>query len=221
MKSPDLSPSPPEIPPAAYAAVFADVLDSLGFRHQTLGRPIHPLTGATRIAGRVYPARAMTVSECPREPYALEIAAVEAMKSGDVLVIDAQDDQTCGFWGELLTTACRHKGVAGVVMTACTRDAWKLKAMDFPVFGLGYHPADSKGRAEVIAIGEPIAIAGVRAKTGDLILGDEDGIVIIPSEVAGEALRLAAAKMSEENAVRAALVGGLPIGEAFRRFGVL
>ena len=94
-----------------YAAVVADVLDSLGFRNQTLPAHIRPLTSARKIYGRVFPARAVPVSEMPAEPYKLEIAAVDAMTRGDVLVVDAGYEETCGFWGELLTTACLFKGV--------------------------------------------------------------------------------------------------------------
>lgn len=204
-----------------YSAVVADVLDGLGFRNQVLPPEIRPLTPASRIEGIVFPARAVTVTEIPERPYELEIAAVEAMTRGDVLVVDAGNERTCGFWGELLTTACRYKGVRGVVMTACTRDMWKLKQLDFPIYGIGYHPADSKGRADIVEIGEPIAIGGVRMKRGDLILGDEDGVVVIPAEAAADALRLANEKIAGENIARADLEQGVPMGEVFRKHGIL
>jgi regulator of RNase E activity RraA len=204
-----------------YSAVVADVLDGLGYRNQTLAANIRPLTPLQRVVGVVFPAKAMTVHEIPARPYELEIAAVESMTRGDVLVVDAGGDQTCGFWGELLTTACLYKGVRGVVMTACTRDMWKIKDLDFAIYGLGYHPADSKGRADIVQIGEPIEIGGVRARRGDLILGDEDGVVIVPNEIAPEALRLAAEKVSGENVARADLAKGVPMGEVFRKYGIL
>jgi regulator of RNase E activity RraA len=204
-----------------YAAVVADVLDGLGFRHQILPAHVRPLTPAKRLHGRVFPARAATVQEIPAEPYKLEIAAVDAMTRGDVLVIDAGDDRTCGFWGELLTTACLFKGVHGVVMTACTRDMWKIADLPFPVFGIGYHPADSKGRADIVEIGAPVRIGGVLARAGDYILGDEDGTVIIPGEVAEDAVRLANEKVAGENLARADLAAGIPMGEVFRKHGIL
>jgi 4-hydroxy-4-methyl-2-oxoglutarate aldolase len=204
-----------------YTAVVCDVLDTLGYPNQALPPYLRPLTPATRLAGRVFPARARAVREIPADPYRLEIAAVEAMTRGDVLLVDARDDRSCGFWGELLTTACVYKGVRGVVMTACTRDMWKIKEINFPVFGIGFHPADSKGRADIIEIGEPIVLGGVQAKRGDLLLGDEDGIIIIPSEVAAETLRLAQEKVSGENIVRRELANGMPMGEAFRKYGIL
>ena len=204
-----------------YAAVVADVLDNLGLRNQTLPARIRPLTPAKKIYGRVFPAKAVTLYDIPPEPYKLEIAAVENMMRGDVLIVDVSNDETCGFWGELLTTACLFKGVRGVVMSACTRDMWKIKDLDFPVFGIGYHPADSKGRADIIEIGQPITLGGVSTKHGDYILGDEDGTVIIPSEVAEEAIRLANEKMIGENIARADLSRGVPMGEVFRKYGIL
>ena len=204
-----------------YSAVVADVLDGLGCRNQTLPASIRPLTPAKKIYGRVFTAQAATVHEIPAEPYKLEIAAVEGMTRGDVLVVDVGNDATCGFWGELLTTACLYKGVRGVVMSACTRDMWKIKDLGFPVFGIGYHPADSKGRADIIEIGKPITLGGVKTKQGDYILGDEDGVVIIPSEVAEETIRLANEKISGENIARADLANGVPMGEVFRKYGIL
>jgi 4-hydroxy-4-methyl-2-oxoglutarate aldolase len=204
-----------------YAAVVADVLDGLGYRNQTLPAHLRPLTPAKKISGRVFPAKAVTVHEIPAEPYKLEIAAVDNMVRGDVLVVDVGDDRTCGFWGELLTTACLYKGIRGVVMTACTRDMWKIKDLGFPVFGIGYHPADSKGRADIIEIGKPITLGGVNTKQGDYILGDEDGLVIVPSEVAAETIKLANEKVSGENIARADLARGVPMGEVFQKYGIL
>ncbi len=204
-----------------YSAVVADVLDGLGYRRQTLDADIRPLTPARQVCGRVFPAQATKVDHVPAKPYELEIAAVDAMQADDVLVVDVGHDRTCGFWGELLTTACLVKGVGGVVMTACTRDHWKIRELDFPVFGIGYHPADSLGRADIVKLGEPIVIGGVSTARGDLILGDEDGLVIVPQQVVEEALARAEQKVAGENLVRAELERGVPIGEVFKKYGIL
>lgn len=204
-----------------YSAVLADVLDSLGYRHQALPAHIRPLTPAKKVCGRVFPAMARATYKAPAKPYELEIAAVDALLRGDVLVVDAGEDQTCAFWGELLTTACLAKGARGVVMTACTRDMWKIRDLNFPVYGIGWHPGDSKGRLDVITVGEPISIGGVRARHGDWLLGDDDGVVIIPQHVAPEAIRLAQEKVSGENLVREELARGVPVGEVFRKYGIL
>jgi len=204
-----------------YSAVVCDVLDQLGYRDQALPNTIRPLTLCHFIAGRVYTASGITVNTMPEKAYELEIKAVETLKKDDVLVIDAGYDNRCGLWGELLTTACEVKGVKGVIMTACTRDLWKIKDMDFPVFGIGFHPADSLGRMDITSIGEPISIDGISIKTADNIIGDEDGIVIIPARVVQEVIRLAKEKQSVENIVRDELAKGVPVGEVFEKYRIL
>jgi len=204
-----------------YTAVIADVLDSLGRRQQCLGTDIRALTPAKRVCGRVFSARAVAVDCEPAEPYKLEMEAIDTMTDGDVLVVDAGHHRDSAFWGELLSTACLAKGVRGAVMSTCARDLWKLNQLDFPVFGIGTTPADSKGRIDVIEIGQPITIDGVAIANGDWILGDEDGVVVIPNDCLEATLKLAEEKVSGENTVRDELAAGVPVAEVFRRHGIL
>ncbi len=204
-----------------YSAVVADVLDRMGLRNQVLSSRIRALTPVQRVCGRVFTAQAIAVTEVPAESYKLEMQAIDMMQSGDVFVVDAGHNEQSAFWGELLSTACVAKGVRGVVMSACSRDLWALNQMDFPVFGIGSTPADSLGRIDVIHIGKSIQIDGVSTKNGDLILGDQDGVVIIPAESAEEALQLAQQKVSGENTVREELRTGVPVAEVFRKHGIL
>ena len=204
-----------------YTAVVADVLDSLGHRNQTLSADIKAMTSARTVCGRVFTAKAEAVNEIPDEPYKLEMAAIDTMQAGDVLVVDGDHNRRCAFWGELLSTACQVKGVRGVVMSACTRDLWALEKMKFPVFAIGRTPADSKGRIDVTAIGEPITLDGVHIQSEDYLLGDPDGVVIIPAAALDETLRLAQEKVSGENTVRDDLANGMPVTEAFVQHGIL
>lgn len=204
-----------------YSAVVADVLDKLGYRNQVLSARVKALTPARRVCGRVFTGRAIEVNEIPAEPYKLEMQAIDTMQEGDVFVVDGGLNQESAFWGELLSTACKAKNIRGVVMTTCTRDLWALNQMDFPVFGTGVNPADSLGRIDVVEIGMPIVIDGVETKSGDLILGDLDGVVIIPSVVAEETVHLANEKIRGENTVRDELAQGVPVAEVFRRHGIL
>jgi len=109
----------------------------------------------------------------------------------------------------------------GAVMNACTRDLWKLAEMDFPIFGMGYHPADSKGRLDIDVLGEPIEIGGVRIAPGDFIIGDGDGVVAIPREAIEDVIRLGREKVTGENTVREELRRGDSLGEVFARHGIL
>ena len=204
-----------------YSAVLADVLDAHGYPNQTLSTEVRALTPANRVAGRVFTMKAEVVHAVPENPYELEMAAIDAAERGDVLLVEAGHDRSCAFWGELLSTACLAKGVHGIVMTGCSRDLWALNQLDFPVFGIGCSPADSKGRLDVTAIRDPIVIDGVSVCQGDYILGDCDGVVIIPQEIAPEVIAAAMEKVSGENTVREELAAGVPVGEVFRKHGIL
>ena len=204
-----------------YSAVVADVLDKMGYRKQILSAHVRALTPTNQVCGRVFTAQAESVDTLTDEPYKLEMAAIDTMQTGDVLVVDGQHNMDAAFWGELLSTACQAKGVRGIVMTTCSRDMWALNKMDFPVFGIGVTPSDSYGRIDVTSIAEPIEIDGVKTKNGDYILGDIDGVVIIPEEVVEEAILKSEEKVSGENTVREELRAGVPVAEVFKKHGIL
>lgn len=202
-----------------YTPVVADVLDRLGCREQAMRADIRPLFPEARAAGVARTVRTITPSEvAPAEPYKGEMAAVDALRPGDLMVVSECD---ASFWGELLSTAARYRGCRGVVIDGFTRDTRAIITMGFRVFCRGVHPADSLGRLDVAEHDVPIHCGGVLVHPGDLILADEDGIVAVPRSVAEQALTLAEEKVRGENLVRQALIEGMSVTEAFRRYGVL
>ena len=150
--------------------------------------------------------------------YKGELQAVDALQTGDVMVVS-----TCRgcYWGELLATASRYRGARGIVADAYTRDTLALIEMNFPTFVAGISPEDSLGRMDVDAVGVPIECGDVTVRPGDLLIGDHDGVVVIPAEVAEEVVTLASEKVSGENLVREKLAAGMPVAEAFRTYGVI
>ncbi len=150
--------------------------------------------------------------------YKGELEAVDALVPGDVMVVS-----TCRgcYWGELLATASRYRGARGIVVDGYTRDTLALIEMEFPTFVAGISPQDSLGRIEVDAVGVPIESGGITVHPGDLVLGDHDGVVVVPSTAAEEVLTLAEQKVSGENLVRQKLAEGMPVTEAFRTYGVI
>src|SRR4029077_11148475 len=112
----------------------------------------------------------------PERPYAIELACVDALKSGDVLVATTNGDQSSALWGELLSTAARAHGAVGAVIDGRTRDAAKIIAMDFPVFASGFSPLDSKGRLECTSYGASICLGQCQVGPGDWVFGDIDGV---------------------------------------------
>ncbi|MGH7211809.1 MAG: hypothetical protein ACREF1_10160 [Acetobacteraceae bacterium] len=93
--------------------------------------------------------------------------------------------------------------------------------MAFPVFAGGIGALDTKGRAEMVAIDEPVICGGVRIVPGDLLFGDADGVVVLPQAVAAAAIRTALGKVAAENATRAALLEGKSLREVYAALGVL
>ncbi|MBX6312296.1 MAG: RraA family protein [Isosphaeraceae bacterium] len=202
-----------------YTPVVADVLDRLGYREQALRAEIRPLAPGYKVAGFARTVQTISAPElAPAEPYKGEMAAVDALRPGDVLVVSPCD---WSFWGELLSTAARYRGCRGVVIDGYTRDTRAILALGFPVFCRGIHPADSLGRLDVSGFDVPIRCGGVAVEPGDLVLADDDGVVVIPQAIAEQALARAEEKVRGENLVRAKLAEGMSVTEAFRRYGVL
>jgi 4-hydroxy-4-methyl-2-oxoglutarate aldolase len=202
-----------------YTPVLADVLDRLGYREQAMRADIRPLFPVARAAGVARTVRTIPAPEIvPTEPYRLEMAAVDDLKPGDVMVVS---ECNASFWGELLSTAARYRGCRGVVIDGYTRDTRAIVALEFPVFCRGVHPADSLGRIDVVERDVPIRCGDVLVHPGDLILADEDGIVTIPRLIAEQAITRAEEKVRGENLVRHALSEGMSVTEAFRKYGIL
>jgi 4-hydroxy-4-methyl-2-oxoglutarate aldolase len=204
-----------------YSAVVSDTLDRLGIRNDVMASHIRPLYAHAQVAGFAATVHCVEVNGPPshrKDWYKGELEAVDAIRPGDVMVVS-----TCNgcYWGELLATASRYRGARGIVADALTRDTLALIEMEFPTFVAGISPADALGRIDVDAIGVPIECGGVRVNPGDLVLGDHDGVVVVPSAVAEEVLTLAEEKVSGENLVREELAHGMPVSEAFKTYGVI
>jgi 4-hydroxy-4-methyl-2-oxoglutarate aldolase len=202
-----------------YTPVVADVLDKLGFRNQSMDARIRPLWPEAKSAGFALTVQTVPAREvAPACPYAGELAAVDSLADGDVLVVS---ESACSFWGELLSTAAKYSGCRGVILDGPTRDSAAIREMGFPVFHVGFHPADSLGRLDVVDHNIPINCGGVLVYPGDLVLADHDGVVVVPSAAAEETLRLAEEKVSGENLVRKALAEGMKTADAFKKYGIL
>ncbi len=213
----------PEIRQSLYSAVLSDVLDELGFREQAMTASIRPLdedlvlagfarTGLYREVFRVVP---------DENPYELEMALVDDLKPDEVAVFGCCGSRRIAPWGELLSTASRARGAAGCVTDGMVRDIRAIRALRFPVFHGGIAPLDSKGRGKVAEIDTPIHCGGVAVSSGDLVVGDADGVVVVPQAVEDEALRRAFAKVTGENSTRDELAAGAKLADVFAKYGIL
>jgi regulator of RNase E activity RraA len=204
-----------------FSAVLADVLDALGHRTSALPIDIRPLKPDWKIFGRAATLSAVAVQAEPEKPYAVELACIDSLKAGDVLIATTSGDRSSALWGELLSTSARAHGARGAVIDGLTRDAAKILSMDFPVFAAGFSPLDSKGRLDAVHFGRTIQVGSCTIDPGDWIFGDIDGVVVIPAGLADPAFSRALEKVSAENRVRIELAKGRGAREVFDEFGIL
>jgi regulator of RNase E activity RraA len=201
------------------SSLAADCLDRLGIAGRVLDERIAPLAPGMRVDG---PAHTLDVAEepgDPGDPYAGEVAAVDAIPAGAVVVTSRFDG--AAIWGELLATAATARGGVGIVTDGPVRDLERLRAMGFATFHAGRSPLDSQGRLSVRAHGVPVRCGGVEVAPGDRIVADDDGAVAIPAAAVPDVLALAAEKDRGEGDVRAALRGGESLRVVFDRHRIL
>lgn len=205
--------------PALSAATASDCLDRLGLAGRVLDPRVTQLAPGMAAVGPAHTMAAVDVAGDPTDPYAGEVAAVDAIPAGAVVVVSTV--AAAAIWGELLATAAVARGAVGVVSDGPVRDTAQLAAMAFPTFCDGRSPLDSQGRASIAAHAVPVACAGVAIAPGDVMVADHDGVVAVPEAAWGDVLRLAAEKGAGEDAVRAALRGGASLRSVFDRHRVL
>jgi regulator of RNase E activity RraA len=203
-----------------YTAVIGDILDTLGRVHQFLPPQIRPLTPSMRIAGRAMPALVTDVYGPQRKPFGLLTEALDQLQPGEVYIAPHTGAEAA-MWGEILTATAQSRGAVGAVVDGYHRDTVQVLGQGFPVFSHGNYAQDSSVRTIVHDFRTPVEIGGVHVAPGDLIVGDIDGVLVIPQDVESEVIEAALVKASTENLVRKAIEGGMSATEAFARFGVL
>lgn len=206
--------------------LLCDALDGLGCARQSPRLPLHPMTtpigqSPSILIGYCKNVLWADMAHADPQPYALELAAVDSCSSNDVIVCAASGSMRSGIWGELLSTAARNRGCAGVIVDGAVRDIAKMRSMSFPVFARGTNPLDSRNRQRVIDFDVSIELDGVRIDPGDLIAADEDGIVVVPKRHEKEAVQAAWNKAFAEDEVRSSIASGMLAAEAFQKYGVL
>jgi 4-hydroxy-4-methyl-2-oxoglutarate aldolase len=175
--------------------------------HEALGKigdlppQIKPLNKAMRLCGTAYPVKLkafMNINLHRAYAYA---------QPGDIIVADCSGGYEAGYWGDLLTAGAMKHDIGGLVIDGCIRDADEIEALGFPVFCRGLSIRGTGKDAEGW-LNEPINIGEVCIRPGDIIVGDRDGVVVVPKERLAEAIEKAAAREAKEAAVRQRLQAG-------------
>ena len=175
--------------------------------HEALGKSgnlpsaIKPIARGMKVCGPAY-----TVQTIACDNKIIHRAYANA-SSGDVLVVHCSDYYEAGYWGDLMSLGAKTKGIAGLVIDACVRDADDIEAMNFPVFSRGLCIRGTSS-LEGGTLNKSIVIGGVTINPGDIIVGDRDGVVVVPKELLAETIEKAKAREIREESIREQLRQG-------------
>jgi 4-hydroxy-4-methyl-2-oxoglutarate aldolase len=221
--------SPPQLDPeltrlaerfrAVYTAALGDVMDRLGHRAQTLPPGIVALADGMRVAGPVFAVEGRDHDGMDPEVCIRRILEMLGSIPAQHVAVYQPGQEGVAHFGELSATALQTRGCAGVVIDGGCRDVDMIKDIGFPVFARYLTPQDAVSRWEVVDWGHEVEIGGVRVATGDYIVADTDGAIIIPAEIRDEVLERAEAVVQTESTVRTAVQEGMAPLEAYERFG--
>jgi len=184
------------------ASLLGDAMNRAGIMEAAI-RPVAP---GTRLAGQARTVTAMAGDN------GIIHAAIPLLRAGEVLVVDAARVEDVAVWGEIMTHAAMRRGVAGLVLDGAIRDVADIKTMGFPVYCRAVVPrGPHKGFGGTIDA--PIACGGVSVAPGDLIVGDDDGVAVVPLADVDRILAVAQAAQRREAETIEKIKGGMTSAE--------
>ena len=202
-----------------YTGAISDVLDEMGYRNQVLPSDIQGLTLDHRVAGVAVTVEGQsTESVDPEEIYIPILEMLGGLRQDDVIVSQPHDDVSAHI-GELSAETARFRGARGAVIDGGARDVDYILKLGFPVFCRYRTPSDVVGRWKLVSVGRPIRIGTVTIRSGDFIVGDKDGVLVIPQEITPQVLQKSEEVVGTENLVRKAVLQGVHPVDAYRKYG--
>ena len=202
-----------------YTGAISDVLDEMGYRNQVLPSDIQGLTLDQRVTGVALTVEGQsTESVDPEEIYIPILEMLGALNHGDVIVTQPHDNVSAHI-GELSAETARFRGARGAVIDGGARDVDYILRLGFPVFCRYRTPKDVVGRWKVVSVGRPIRIGAVTIRRGDFVVGDKDGVLVIPQEITPQVLEKSEEVVGTENLVRKAVLQGVHPVDAYRKHG--
>ena len=212
-----------------YTAVIGDIMDKMGYYHQFLDPRIRPLKNDMKLAGR-----AMTVLEADvlqndtdaganavlKQSFGMMLQALDDLKEDEVYICSGSSPNYA-LWGELMSARAMQCGAVGAVVNGYSRDTKGILALGFNCFSYGPYAQDQAPRGRVIDYRVPISVDGVLVNNGDMIVGDIDGVCVVPKAIEKEAFTRALEKARGERVVLTKIKEGMPSVEAFEKYGIM
>lgn len=194
-------------------ANISDALDRLRMPGSAFG--ISPLQNGQRMVGRAF-----TVQYVPAgSPPGTVGDYIDDVEPGGVLVLDNDGRRDCTVWGDILTAVSINRGIAGTVIYGVCRDVSRALEHRYPIYSCGRFMRTGKDRVEVSGINVPVSLGDVKVKPGDLIIGDDDGIVVVAQEHEAKVLEVAREIAELEDNIVAEALAGSTLRAAREKYG--
>ena len=208
-----------------FSAVVGDVMDQIGLLRQFLPAEIRPLLPRMRVAGRAMPVLVEDLGEGAggsdtAPPFGLMFEALDDLKPNEVYLCGG-GSASYALWGELMSTRARVLRAAGAVVDGYYRDTDGIAELQFPTFGHGAYAQDQGPRGNVVDFRSRIRIGQVAIDVGDIVVGDRDGVCVVPRRHEEDVIVRALDKVRGENRVRREIEAGMPSVEAFAKYGIM
>jgi regulator of RNase E activity RraA len=209
-----------------YSGLVYDIMDEMGFPHQALASDLRPIRPDMVVAGPAFTIQGIADPTGDPEMSDKRINLFKAMSYPCVDVRDCGFDTRVAHYGEMNATLGRKYGAVGAVIDGGVRDARHLLEMNFPTFGRYYTPVEAKKRWSYYRWQVPITLRGALSATvtvtpGDFVLGDVDGVLVIPKEIVQPVLVKAEELMERENMAREEFKTAEDCEVVYRKYGRL
>jgi 4-hydroxy-4-methyl-2-oxoglutarate aldolase len=202
-----------------YTGAIHDVLRDMGHDRFVLPSSIRAIEPGLKLAGEVWTlSGGIDRTRTAHDTLFAWTGFLSKAPSGTVVICQPNTDEIA-LMGELSAETLQRRGVRGYIVDGGCRDIDFILKMGFPVFARFFTPSDIVARWMPTAFGEPIAIADVTISSGDYVLGDRDGVVIVPRAAAAEAVTRAEAVAHTENIMRKAILDGMDPQAAYLKYG--
>ena len=202
-----------------YTGAVHDVLRQMGHENIVLPPEIKPLSPTMRLAGPAWTVAGHVDRTRTRDETLLAWCTLLAKAPRDHVIVCQPNSHEFALMGELSAQTLQARGVLGFVVDGGSRDTDLVVAQGFPVFCSFLTPADIVSRWVPDRYGEPVTIGAVTITTGDYLLGDRDGVVVIPRALAEEVVAKTEEVVATESEMRRALIAGMDPVEAFNKYG--
>lgn len=203
-----------------FSSIVGDVLDLEGRNHQWLPAQCRPLSPEMVVVGRAMTVLEADVFHIGAEPFGKMLEALDSLHANEIYIA-AGCAPRYALWGELMSTAARKRGAVGAVLAGYARDVRGIREMGFPTFCYGSYGQDQRGRGQVIDYRVPLEVEGVRVEPGDILVGDVDGVVVLPREIEVAVISRALEQARKEKTARTMLLNGARAQDVFTETGVL